>query len=165
MPRAPVSLDIIPSFGSRRPGLLDSTIRSRSGESRRGRSGFSFEFFSHGSDPRYPVNQVSIRGVEILDERSLRSSGKDREYVRFVTGRCYGRVIAGGEGKSVPVAGHISRCVPVRTVPELGAEAGRGIEAPVIQFLVCGLSWQIGIVLVRRIARPATFIRVELANE
>src|SRR5260370_39318371 len=82
-----------------------------------------------------------------------------------MTGRCYGRMIAGGEGKSIPVAGHISRGVPVRTIPKLGAEAGRGIEAPVIQFLVCGLSWQIGIVLVRWIARPATFIRVELANE
>ena len=34
----------------------------------KGCSGFSFEFFSHGSDARYPVNQVTIGAVKILDE-------------------------------------------------------------------------------------------------
>ena len=124
---------------------------------------FSFEFCSHGSDPWYPVHQVTIGAVKILDERSLRSSDQDREDVRFVTGRSYGRVIACGEGKRISVTSQICLRVSVRTIPELRAEAGRGIEAPVIDFLMRRLSWLISIVLVWWIARPATFIRVRLS--
>jgi hypothetical protein len=74
-------------------------------------------------------------------------------------------MIAGGEGKGVPVPGHISGRVPFGTVPELGAEAGRRVEAPVIDFLVRRLSWLIGAVLVWWIPRPATFICVKFADE
>ena len=171
-------LSSIPRFGASKRqaiSLCYATLRGArgrrgfangpTGSRNSGFAGFSFEFFAHGRDPRYPVHQGTISGVKILDERSLRSSDKDRESVRLVKGRSHGRVVAGGEGKSVTVTSHMSRRFSIRMIPKLRAEAGWGIEPPVIHFLVRGLAWLIDIVLVRWIARPASFIRVELADE
>src|SRR6516164_671539 len=108
---------------------------------------------------------MPICAVKILNERTLGNPNKDREYVRCVTGRRDGWMIPCGEGKCVSMAGDIRSRITFFSIPELRTEADWRVEAPVIEFLVGSFSRLIGFVLVGWIARPATFIRVKLANE
>src|SRR5258708_26062095 len=79
-----------------------------------------------------------------------------------MTGRRYGWMIAGREGECVSMPRDMRCRIATNGVPELRAEPGWRVEAPVIDLLVCSLSRLISIVLVRRVTRPTTLIRVKL---
>src|SRR5258707_3402805 len=106
-----------------------------------------------------------VGSIEILDQRSLGFSHQDCEYVRRMAGRRYGWMIAGREGECVSMPRDMRCRIATNGVPELRAEPGWRVEAPVIDLLVCSLSRLISIVLVRRVTGPTTLIRVKLTDK
>ena len=74
-------------------------------------------------------------------------------------------MIAGRKSKGIPIPSQVGRRFPFGTIPELRAKAGGWFEPPMIDFLVVAFSWLIDIMFVRWIPGPATFIRIEFADE
>src|ERR1700752_3584855 len=103
--------------------------------------------------------------IEILDQRSLGFPHQDCEDVRCMTGRRYGWMIAGREGECVSMPREMCCGIATSRIPELRAEPGWWVEAPVIDLLVCGFSRLISIVLVRRVTGPTTLICVKLTDK
>src|SRR5260221_1333597 len=106
-----------------------------------------------------------VGSIEILDQRPAGLSDEDCEYVRCMTGRRYGWMIAGREGECVSMPRDMRCGIATSRIPELRAEPGWRVEAPVIDLLMCGLSRLISIVFVRRVTGPTTLIRVKLTDK
>lgn len=71
-------------------------------------------------------------------------------------------MITGGEDKCIPVPYYVRRRVAILSILKLRAEAGLRPKTPVIDSLMSGFAWLVGIMLVRWVAGPAHLIHVKL---